>query len=324
MIQEFQRRWAGKRVLVVGDLMVDVEWQTEYSRPSKERGGDVLIERGQRRYPGGAANVALNCARLGAAVDLIGASGLDNAGTWLKVFLAEQGVQLLSAGYTYRHQWEGTTVKTRLLKDGEPLCRIDHDVIQGLAGVETRRSLIEAAPYDALLLSDYQKGAFASAGLVQDLIRLFKHHHPAGIIGANPKPALTTLLPPGLDLITVNSQELRAMTRKGERTIDVSQRLGCRYLLHTMGARGLWLSSAAGEVTQLEALPVAAVDPCGCGDSVFAAAMLALTVSDSVSRVAAIANAAGAAAVGKRGTRPVSATELFHLLAVAVPAGVGS
>lgn len=310
----FRTYWTQKRVLVIGDLMVDTELVVSPGRPSPEGKGEVVRQLLARRFPGGAANVAMNCRSLGAHVDLLGATGSDGDGQWLAVYLQEQGIRTPHSRFAYRLNWERTTVKTRITRDGVTLLRVDRDAVNELAPLESRRWIAEQGPYDALLLSDYQKGAFTNRLMVTELLRAFRQHHPGAVIGVNPKPALLSLPLGPLDLVSVNASEYRAALLPYESLSDMACRLNSRYLLRTQGDRGLWLAGADGTLIQQGPLPVAAIDPVGCGDATFAAAALALTVTDDLEEIARIANAAGAAKVAKRGTAPVSAAELFSLL----------
>jgi rfaE bifunctional protein kinase chain/domain len=317
VIDHLEQRLQGKRMLVIGDLMIDRELTISYLRPSNEGGGSIYRHEAAALFPGGAANLAMNLASLGAQVDLIGPIGQDPEGLWLKGRLAEAGIDYIPMSPAQQRRWEASTVKTRILVQAEtdrPLARIDRDMRYELPAREAQTLIAERGGYDALLLSDYRKGCFANPFTVRDLISTFRTFNPYAQIGVNAKPELVSVLPAGVDLVTLNSDEYREVAQPSESLDQVRHRLGARYLLNTRGAAGLWLIGPKGQVTSQGAYQVPVRDAVGCGDATFAAAMLALTVTDDGHTIAAIANAAGAAKVSKRGTLPVTMADLTTLL----------
>jgi len=155
------------RILVVGDVMLDRYWFGEVSRISPEAPVPVVkVERTEER-PGGAANVARNCAALGANVSLLSVVGADEAGQTLARLMAAEGIE------TSLHEDAelSTTIKLRVVGRQQQLLRIDfencpaHEVLRAkLADFER-----QLPGCDVVILSDYGKGGLAHIG---EMIRL--------------------------------------------------------------------------------------------------------------------------------------------------------
>jgi rfaE bifunctional protein kinase chain/domain len=311
---EVLNSWAGKRVLVVGDIMADVDLHTKFTRFSSEFEGKIYEEKEEIRHPGGAANVAQICASLGASVELMGPIGTDQDGIRLWSQFHEID-RLRYVAFLGAPQWKETTVKTRLFQDKLFVCRLDRDVINPFPIEQFQRKLHpEILPYDALLLSDYQKGCFPSAAVAQEFVNAFRQHSPKGFVGFNPKPQSIPAYPKGFDLISMNDLEYRRIDQRGDPGSVVARRCGVRYLLHTQGSRGLELHSAENGSFRAVVREVAKPDVVGCGDATFAAAVLAALTTEDPGQIASIASAAGTAKAAKSGTVPITCEEIYRLL----------
>lgn len=315
--------FGGKRVLVVGDLIVDIYLYVDSLKKSPERADlDIWNVWRRLRNPGGAANVAMNCASLGAETLLIGAAKPCEQGRWLRDTLTDDGVFCFWDNPYCEQFWSGTTTKTRVVRDGKIIARIDQDFTHIIAdrALEYMWGRIKnqgLEKVDVLLISDYQKGAARSAFYLTHLVR---RDNPHVIVTVNPKPALLPLLPNSPSLITMNRLEFSQVADPREDVRDVVRRLGCRHLLKTQGDDGVLgygpgPDPAANDVTcWVKAFNVPDADVIGAGDSVFAAASLALTLTDNVVDLTHIANAAGGAKVSKKGTSPIYPAELAAYL----------
>jgi bifunctional ADP-heptose synthase (sugar kinase/adenylyltransferase) len=289
----------GKRVLVIGDVMLDKTIRYKTVRRANEFDGDILREEDRTFYPGGAANVAKNCRALQAQVTLLGAFGTDLHGRHLAGALTSAGIDVPTMAWNSRPWW-GTTTKTRVCIDGKPDHRVDADCHQEL-GLAATLAVIKNKPFDLLLLSDYQKGIFRDPVFVRQVIDTFRTANPQGLITANPKPELVMILPP-VDLISVNHVEYQQAFRylSGK---------NAPWLLHTQGRDGvtviLWDQEFSSTVQHFLGSGVANADVVGCGDAVFAAASLALTVYPDISFLGKTCIAAGTAKARLTGTQPV-------------------
>jgi bifunctional ADP-heptose synthase (sugar kinase/adenylyltransferase) len=145
------------------------------------------------------------------------------------------------------------------------------------------------------------------------VVSRFRNANPNGKIAANPKPILTSHLA-GIDLLSVNDAEYREL-RMGKGSIaDVRERINVGYLLHTQGRRGLTIVNRARRLLHIPAYQLDFKDPVGAGDATFAAAALALLVTEDQEVIGTLANTAGAAKVAKNGTHPVSVRDFATLM----------
>lgn len=312
-------QFLGKRVLVVGDLMVDIHLQTRYRRPCPEADAPVLEQLQQQRYPGGAAHVAMQCRSLGADVMLVGAAGHDPHGEWLFQTLTFHGIVCPWMASRNRRQWYSTTTKMRIYQEGQLTCRVDRDCLHEWHPQELIDMVSLEPSFDAILFSDYQKGAFRQG--IRELFKDLQWLYPEAMIGINPKPSLAKGFPPGLDLILLNSGEADGLRKEQESLVELYRRLKPRQMLVTHAEKGLTALGEHGFCQTLRGHRVKRPDPVGAGDATFAAAMLAQTVTEDPLLVARIANAAGAAKVAKRGPSPLKLSDLERFLP-SVPARV--
>jgi rfaE bifunctional protein kinase chain/domain len=296
------------RILVVGDVMLDRYWFGDVLRISPEAPVPVVkVERTEER-PGGAANVARNCAALGARVTLLSVVGADEAGRNLTKLMTDSGVECR----LHEDEKFNTTVKLRVVGRQQQLLRIDfenspnHEVLQAkLADFETR-----LAACDVVILSDYGKGGLAH------ITRMIALARAAG------KPVLVD--PKGDDyaryagatLLTPNRSEMcqvvgrwhdeAELSLKAERLRD---ELKLDALLVTRSEEGMTLFAAAG-ATHEPAVAREVYDVSGAGDTVIAAMAVMLGSGLSLPQAMRQANLAAGVVVGKLGTATCSLEEL--------------
>ena len=153
------------RILVVGDAMLDEYWFGDTSRISPEAPVPVVRTQSKKQCPGGAANVAVNLAALGADTRIAAVIGNDHWGAQLRALLEGCGVccKLLESGSSTIH-------KLRVLSRSQQLIRLDSEqIISGHEEDFVRLFSEELKDVDVVVFSDYGKGTL---GDVQDLIAL--------------------------------------------------------------------------------------------------------------------------------------------------------
>ena len=314
------KKISGLRILVVGDVMLDRYIWGDATRISPEAPVPVIDVSRETWTAGGAANVALNLASLGARCTVAGYFGDDEAGRKLTATLHEKKIATLATPGTSQ-----TIVKTRVMVQRQQLCRIDRESpptdyrVSADAAEKLLRSAIVAS--DAVIFSDYAKGV-----LTDELVaRLTSLARAAGkFIALDPKPK-HPLAFHALDLITPNkreSLELAGLTPPPHTPFpaaEVCARLhklyATKHLVITLGEDGMLLSSG-GKI--LSTIPTAArevFDVSGAGDTSLAALVLALTAGAKLETAAHFANAAAGVVVGKLGTATVTPAELKAYLA---------
>lgn len=304
--------FSAARILVVGDVMLDRYWFGDVSRISPEAPVPVVkVERSEER-PGGAANVARNCAALGARVSLLSVVGDDEAGSILKRQMEEGGI----AASLHRDTAISTTVKLRVIGRQQQLLRIDfetapsHEVLQAkLAEFEKRLS-----ECDAVILSDYGKGGLTHIG---EMIRLARAAGKTVLV--DPKGddyARYT----GATVLTPNRAELREVvgrwsddTQLALKAQQLRRTLGLEALLVTRSEEGMTLYREEATVHQ-PAQAREVFDVSGAGDTVIATLAAMLATKAPWADAVAMANLAGGIVVGKLGTAVVSRDELVAAL----------
>lgn len=296
------------RVLVVGDVMLDRYWFGDVARISPEAPVPVVkVERTEER-PGGAANVARNCAALGAKVALLSVVGADEPGRTLGRLMTDAGIDVSL------HEDAGlnTTVKLRVIGRQQQLLRIDfenspdHEVLQAkLAEFEAR-----IADCDVVILSDYGKGGLAH---ITEMIRLARVAGKAVL--ADPKGDDYARYA-GATLLTPNRSEMREVVGRwssdsqlAEKAEILRNQLGLEALLVTRSEEGMTLFSASG-VTHEPALAREVYDVSGAGDTVIATLAVMIACGCSLPQAMQLANRAAGIVVGKLGTATCSLDEL--------------
>ncbi len=314
------RKIAGLRILVVGDVMLDRYIWGDATRISPEAPVPVIDVSRETWTAGGAANVALNIAALGAHCTVAGYVGPDEWGAKLAHSLRTKGIAVIRTPGAAQ-----TIVKTRVMVQRQQLCRIDRESAPAeyAFAADQAESLLakEIAACDAVILSDYAKGI-----LHDELVsRVTKLARAAGkFIALDPKPK-RKLAFHGLDLITPNkreSLELAGLTPPAGAPYPaaaVCARLhelyATKHLVITLGEDGMLVSSE-GKI--LRTIPTAArevFDVSGAGDTALAALVLALAAGAKLETAAHFANAAAGVVVGKLGTATVTPAELRAYLA---------
>lgn len=298
------------RVIVAGDVMLDRYWHGDAGRISPEAPVPVVAVERVEDCPGGAANVALNVASLGAQCTLLGCIGRDAAGTALRRILEAAGV---ACDFVEVDHWN-TIQKVRMVSRQRQLLRCDFEAplpAEAAAALGSKLSahLPSAA---ALVLSDYDKGALQS---------------PAGMVAAAKAAGLAVVVDPkfkpfadyaGASLLKPNQREFNAAVGAagdvhalGEQAQSLCRELGIGALVVTAGADGMTVVDG-GQVRHLPARPVEVYDVTGAGDTAAAALGVAAALGWSPLDAARLANVAASLVVAKSGTAAVNGPELAY------------
>lgn len=321
-LPDLLKRISRLRILVVGDVMLDHYLWGDATRISPEAPVPVVDIARDTWTAGGAANVALNVASLGARCTVAGFFGSDDAGARLREILRDNDIATIATPGTGM-----TIVKTRVLVQHQQLCRLDRESPPSAYEVPPVRAerLLGAAirSHDAVVLSDYAKGVLTT----EFVARVCRLARSAGkFVALDPKPK-RPLEFTGLDLMTPNKRESLQLAGIDPApqgpfpAAAVCARLhelyGSRNLVITLGEDGMLLSTG-GRI--LKSIPTAArevYDVSGAGDTALAALVVALTAGAPLEEAAHFANAAAGVVVGKLGTATVTPAEIEAHLAAA-------
>ena len=299
-------------VLVVGDVMLDRYWHGATERISPEAPVPVVKVEQIEDRPGGAANVALNVAALGAPAWLVGVTGQDEAADSL-------GERLQAAGVDARFQriaGQPTIIKLRVMSRHQQLLRLDFEqpfVVDAAALLADVESLLTNVK--VLVLSDYGKGALRNH---QALIQAARTR---GIpVLADPKGKQFDIYK-GASLITPNLHEFEAVVGHCQdeaelvaKGLELLGLLQLDALLITRGEHGMTLLREGCAPLHLPARAREVFDVTGAGDTVISTLAGALAAGEELPQAVALANLAAGIVVGKLGTACISAPELRRAL----------
>ena len=299
------------RVLVVGDVMLDRYWIGDVSRISPEAPVPVVLVDGEERRLGGAANVAWNCAALGARTTLLSVVGADPEGKLLESLLKKEGIE----PRLHRDRTIKTTQKLRVIarQQRQQLLRVDFEVSPSREVLASKLTEFRSAltQCDMVILSDYGKGGLT---------------HVAKMIAMARRAGKPVLVDPkgddysryeGATIVTPNQNELRQVvgTWRDEGDLErraqaLRRRLKLQALLLTRGERGMTLFRD-GKRMNFKTHAREVYDVSGAGDTVIAALGVMLAAGMSLTESVRVANRAAGIVVGKFGTAVATLEELF-------------
>ena len=311
--------FGARRILVVGDLMLDRYLWGDVRRISPEAPVPVLRLERESEVAGGAANVARNLVGLGLQVSVAGVTGDDGHRARLLGLLGEQGVE---ADCVLADPARPTTTKTRVVGDHQQMLRIDAEraapLDTGITEQLLQRLAVQLPSFDAVLLSDYAKGV-----LTGELCeRVIAAARAAGLpVLVDPKGSDFSRYR-GASLITPNRAELALaagvdgddLDRLLEAGRGMRAGLGLEHLLLTLGELGVALVDADG-VQRIPAVAREVFDVSGAGDTVIATVAAGRAAGLDPVDAAHLANLAAGVVVGKVGTAAIGAGELAAAIA---------
>lgn len=299
----------GSQVLVVGDVMLDRYWTGGTSRISPEAPVPVVKVDQIEDRAGGAGNVALNIAALGAGASLIGIVGNDEAGEALRTRLQAAHVHTDFQVVDNKP----TITKLRVMSRHQQLLRMDFE--QAFAAEDSSEFVHKAEqliPHvGALILSDYAKGSLAN---IQPLIAIANKHKVPVLV--DPKGthfeayAGATLLTPNLHEFEAVVGECATEQALVEKGVALLKKLRLQALLVTRGEQGMTLLREGQPELHLPARAREVYDVTGAGDTVISVLAASLAAGEPLPNAVALANLAAGIVVGKLGTATVSAPEL--------------
>jgi rfaE bifunctional protein kinase chain/domain len=300
----------GKRIAVVGDLMLDRYFWGSVARISPEAPVPVVEVESESMRLGGAANVANNVKSLGADPILIGVIGNDNTGTLLRDLIAENGftpVGLIVADN------RPTTVKTRVIAHGQHVVRFDRETKSEISSVVQRKILDivrqNLDSLDAIIIEDYNKGVVIK-GLIKELVDMAEKDKK--VVTADPKFD-NFFEYRGATVFKPNSKELEAAM--GVKLVDndaveeagktLMKRVKAKNILLTRGEKGMTLFEETGTITHIPARTRKVADVSGAGDTVISTITVALASGATVREATSLANYAGGVVCGEVGIVPI-------------------
>ena len=315
---EILERARDRRVVVLGDVMLDEFIWGDVTRISPEAPVPVVNIKRESIHLGGAANVLANITAIGASGNVIGVVGRDAAAEKLRESLRKDG-GVQTDDMLIADNKRPTTIKTRIIAHNQMVVRADREHRGAINGnvesqvVDVARRTIANA--DALVISDYDKGVITPRILSEVLplaydkmpvlidpkMRNFDSYRPATLLTPNHYEALHVT-----NLEEDSDETLSSAAR------SIRQRLACDAVLITRGEHGMILLEGENDPVFVKTAAREVFDVTGAGDTVIATLAVALAGGASMTEAAVLANHAAGIVVGKLGTATADAKEIIQ------------
>jgi rfaE bifunctional protein kinase chain/domain len=311
--------FAGKRIMIIGDAMLDAYWIGKVNRISPESPVPVLDVTEKSYKPGGAANVALNIKSLGAEPYLFTILGNDLAGNKMVEILKKDGIKTSHCQILKNRI---STIKTRVISQSHHMLRIDEEQTDELEELEKQnlekhilKGMATIKPH-AIIIEDYDKGMLCKS-----------------LIYAIIQQALLLNIPTAVDpkhknfwfyqKVTLFKPNLRELSDALGKTIDINlekeiteadaflrKKLNNDIALITLSESGVFVSNNKSHF-KIPAHIRNIADVSGAGDTVISVAALCLAVKTNIQTMAALSNLAGGLVCEKRGVVPITKQQLL-------------
>ena len=305
------------KVLIVGDVMVDRYITGKIHRISPEAPVPVLNFKNEENRLGGAANVALNIKSLGAKPILCSIIGNDESGILFKSLLEKEQIDV---DHILMVSDRPTTVKTRLLADGQQVLRVDRETTTDITDdikdkiIQQIQSIIIHSSIDCIILQDYNKGLL-TRDLIEHIIQLSKDYSIPILVDPKSK---NFFVYQGVTLFKPNLKEVRAATQlEIESTIDslrkastfIRSQLNHKITMITLSEKGIYIDDGKNDGIY-PTTPRDIADVCGAGDTVISTAALAIILGLKLPEMARLCNIAGGQVCEQIGIIPIDKAQL--------------
>ena len=307
------------KIAVIGDVMLDTYWWGHVDRISPEAPVPVVAVSKKEQRIGGAGNVALNIAALGAAVSMISVLGKDEDGEQLAQLLQQNKI---NTKYLVHSEQRITTNKIRIISRNQHMMRLDAELTDDMIAADEDRLItafknyITAENPDMVILEDYNKGVLTE-NVIEKIIALCKHHQ---ILTAVDPKRKNFFAYQGVDIFKPNLKEVKDGLNTTREEINISVLKDMHLLLHdklkhrisliTLSEKGVFYeqdNDAAIIPTHIRSI----ADVSGAGDTVIAIAALVFAVTGDAKLMAEMANIAGGLVCEEVGTVAISKAKFF-------------
>ena len=314
-LEEILEGIRGKRIAVLGDLMLDRYIWGSVTRISPEAPVPIVDMESEQARLGGAANVAMNIRSLGGEPFLIGVTGSDNSGKNLRDMIAESG--FITDGIVIDPS-RPTTVKTRLIANNQHVVRIDRESRADISAEIQEKIFTVLKTYisslDGIIIEDYNKGVVVNQliGRIIKFLRIKKK-----IIAVDPKfhnffdyKNVTVFKPNRKEAEEALGRKLATVKDIEKAGKQIRKKLNAEYVLLTRGELGMSLFGSGGKIYHTPTKAQNVADVSGAGDTVIATLTLAMAGGANMREAAALANFAGGVVCGYVGIVPINAVKL--------------
>jgi rfaE bifunctional protein kinase chain/domain len=316
-LDELKKGFEGKRIAVIGDMMLDGYYWGDVKRISPEAPVPVLeVEEEFFRF-GGAANVALNIQMLGGTPIPVGVIGYDSYGTIFSSLMKENKIE---DDYILVDDERPTTTKTRVIASNQHVVRIDKESKSNISPKVEEKLVVQLAnlidSLDGIILQDYNKGVLTPS-LINKIISIANNKNI--LVTVDPKfdnffdyKNVTVFKPNKKETeavlgIKINSDE--DISSAGERLL---LELNSQYVLLTLGENGIAVFEKDGTEKRMPTKARKVADVSGAGDTVISTLTIALTAGANIYEASFLANYAAGVVCGEVGIVPIEKEKLFE------------
>ncbi|MEK6552409.1 MAG: D-glycero-beta-D-manno-heptose-7-phosphate kinase [Bacteroidota bacterium] len=316
-LNSLKNNFPGKRVAVIGDLMLDCYFWGGVSRVSPEAPVPIVEVDEEFFRLGGAMNVAYNILKLSGTPFPIGVIGNDNEGKIIRKLMKDSGIT--NKGIVI-DQKRPTTAKTRVIADKQHIVRIDKEKTTAISPSTEKKILgllkKELKKLDSIILQDYNKGVLTE-NLIKQIIKLAESANI--IVTADPKfmnffsYKNVTVFKPNRketeDVFGIRIKTEEDITKAGFRLLE---QLNCKYVLLTLGEKGIALFEKGKPERRVPTIARKVSDVSGAGDTVISTLTMALSAGAEIFDAAYLANYAGGLVCQEVGIVPIELNTLFN------------
>ena len=299
----------GKKILVIGDVMLDEYLEGEVERISPEAPVPIVVIKEHRYKLGGAANVAHNVKTLGAIPFLIGITGYDAEAEVFKKLLDEKEISTASL---IQENERKTTTKTRILAYEQQVVRVDRETTKEISKETEAKILQEVkkqlAEIDAIIFQDYEKGMLTQQ-ICETIIKRAKERNIPTFVD----PKKNFMKYKEVTLFKPNYRELLSMTKEEDMENackSVFEKINPSIIFVTKGKEGIYIAEKGNKIMQIQTKAKEVYDVTGAGDTVISVIALSMINKIPLEITAQIANIAASISIKEQGNVAVSLEKL--------------
>lgn len=317
-VKEIFKNFAGKKIAVIGDIMLDRYFWGSVTRVSPEAPVPVIDLEHESFHLGGAANVASNLNSLGIKSVLCGIIGDDNSAEMFEQICKDKGID---PSGLYRDSSRPTTVKTRIIGNNQQIVRLDRevkDVIDSAGEKHILSTLKNNSDIESIIFGDYDKGAI-STKLIKEVLKYAKSKNISVYVDPKFVNFYTYI---GVTAFKPNKKEAsQALKIEIKTEADVKkagamllEKLQCENVLLTLGDKGMMLFEESGNIHHIDTKARLVSDVSGAGDTVIATLAACKLGKATMKEAATIANIAAGYVCGEPGIVSVTKEDILTYL----------
>jgi rfaE bifunctional protein kinase chain/domain len=314
-VKELLVQTLGKKIAVIGDVMLDRYFWGSVTRVSPEAPVPVIDYENETYHLGGAANVASNLKSLGCKPMLCGVLGSDNSGKLFREIAEKSGIDCSGL---YEDETRPTTVKTRIIGNNQQIARLDREVRNDITtNIEKHiiTTLNQTEDLAGIIIEDYNKGTTTDFLIAETIAFARQSGVPVFV-----DPKIEHFF--SFNHVTVikpNKKEAEAALETSIKTYDdavqsgseILSRLSADCVLLTLGAEGMVLIESNGDVSSVPTKARMVADVSGAGDTAIATLSAMLVAGATAKEAATIANFAAGVVCEHPGIVSIEPMDLF-------------